>query len=132
MCGDVKDIEDFSWKIKKKGIRQHHCKKCQRDYNSGHYTDNKEKYVGKVLERSQNNKKFIYELKDNKPCADCKDVHRHFALDYDHRDAKTKVAGLSQMYAWSKEAILKEIAKCDLVCATCHRYRTFRRCGRVV
>lgn len=127
VCNKSKPVESFSWKIQKKNIRQHHCKACQRKYNSTHYSSNHDRYLGKALARNLDNKKFIYDLKDNKPCADCKVVHRYFALDYDHRDPKTKIADISQMYAWGREALLREIAKCDLVCATCHRYRTFWR-----
>ena len=29
----------------------------------------------------------------------------------------------------SKEAILEEIAKCDLICANCHRIRTAKQLG---
>ena len=132
VCNKVKVITNFSWKLKKKGLRQHHCKACQRHYNADHYQSNKADYVDKVMVRSENNKKFIFCLKDNKPCQDCNQKFRHYVLDFDHRDPKTKVAGIAQMYTWSKEAILAEIDKCDLVCANCHRERTFRRVGRAV
>lgn len=126
VCSKVKKIEEFSWKVRRKGVRQHHCKQCQREYCDKHYQVNSERYIGKAVKRSHDNKHFIFELKDNKPCVDCKAVHRHFALDFDHRDPKKKILGIAEMYSYSKEAILKEVAKCDLICANCHRYRTFK------
>jgi hypothetical protein len=48
-------------------------------------------------------------------------------MDFDHRDGEDKVATVSQMCTRSKECLLAEIAKCDLVCANCHRTRTMLR-----
>jgi hypothetical protein len=31
------------------------------------------------------------------------------------------------MRLYSREAILKEVAKCELVCSNCHRNRTYER-----
>jgi hypothetical protein len=45
-------------------------------------------------------------------------------LDFDHRDPREKTAGVSQMTGWSIDSIEKEIAKCDIRCSHCHRYRT--------
>jgi hypothetical protein len=48
-------------------------------------------------------------------------------MDFDHvRGKKTK--NLSAMVShFGMEAIKAEIAKCDVVCANCHRERTFHR-----
>lgn len=43
------------------------------------------------------------------------------ALDFHHKDATEKEQSISQMLTHSWENILAEIAKCDLVCACCHR-----------
>lgn len=52
-------------------------------------------------------------------------------MEYDHRPDEVKVETIARMVvqqrAWA--AIEKEIAKCDLVCANCHRFRT--HCSRV-
>lgn len=68
-------------------------------------------------------------LKDGQRCVDCGLPWRFFQLDYDHRPGEVKIAPvarlMSQNCAWDK--ILAEVAKCDLVCANCHRMRTFTR-----
>ena len=49
-------------------------------------------------------------------------------MDFDHRDRKTKLTNINRMInyrSYSKEKILEEIEKCDLVCANCHRIRTY-------
>jgi hypothetical protein len=43
------------------------------------------------------------------------------ALDWAHRDAKDKLYNPGTMRTMSDEAYFAEIAKCDLVCANCHR-----------
>lgn len=49
-------------------------------------------------------------------------------MDFDHRPGEGKVANVGTMRLKVSEAtIRKEIAKCDLVCANCHRERTHQR-----
>jgi len=50
-------------------------------------------------------------------------------MDFDHRPGEEKLFLLkvSKMVTYKLETVLLEIAKCDLVCANCHRMRTQRR-----
>lgn len=60
------------------------------------------------------------------PCMDCGNTFLPAAMDFDHvRGEKVKEVG--QMWSWIHEKVLAEIAKCDLVCACCHRIRTESR-----
>jgi hypothetical protein len=47
-------------------------------------------------------------------------------MDFDHRPGEIKVREIS-MFTAGFAALKREIAKCDLVCANCHRLRTSRR-----
>jgi hypothetical protein len=62
------------------------------------------------------------------PCRDCGGVFPPYVLDFDHRDRATKAfnisVAMSNGYPW--DVILAEVAKCDLVCANCHRVRTYK------
>ncbi len=63
------------------------------------------------------------------PCMDCYGVFPWCAMDFDHRPEETKEFGLATItkYKATSERIAKvekEISKCDLVCASCHRVRT--------
>lgn len=44
-------------------------------------------------------------------------------LDFHHRDAATKIVKVQSMAirGWSRASILTEVAKCDTICANCHR-----------
>ncbi len=66
-------------------------------------------------------------LKVERGCADCGYNAHPAALDFDHLPGAEKVAGLSTLAnaAWAR--VLEEIAKCEVVCANCHRIRTANR-----
>jgi len=68
----------------------------------------------------------VSELKANKPCADCGRILAPVAMDFDHvRGLKFREVSAMQNFAWPR--VLAEIAKCELVCANCHRIRTQAR-----
>ena len=60
-------------------------------------------------------------------CADC--GYRKFAcaLDFDHRPGEIKLFPISRAAAHNRDAVMKEVAKCDILCATHHRERTYLR-----
>ena len=59
------------------------------------------------------------------PCADCGETYPTCAMDFDHRDPSLKRYTVTRMVGrTSTEVILAEVAKCDIVCANCHRLRT--------
>jgi hypothetical protein len=56
-------------------------------------------------------------------------------MDFDHRGEVEKTGNIgslvSQAY-FTIERLKKEIDKCDLVCANCHRIRTYNRKTKTV
>lgn len=71
--------------------------------------------------------RLLAELRD-RPCMDCGETFAPCAMDFDHRDPSTKQAAVTRMIGRAGTArILDEVAKCDIVCANCHRLRTFAR-----
>lgn len=71
---------------------------------------------------------FVLAEKTNKPCADCGHTYPPYVLDFDHVRG-TKRMDISTMVhkGRSVRMLATEISKCDLVCANCHRIRTFTR-----
>lgn len=61
------------------------------------------------------------------PCSDCGVQYNPWVMDFDHRDPSQKKFAISSKYGCLPETLEAEIAKCDLVCANCHRERTYRR-----
>jgi hypothetical protein len=61
------------------------------------------------------------------PCADCGQRYDCEQMDFDHvRGSKSFNIG-NAWWDTSVERLLAEIAKCDVVCAVCHRLRTVAR-----
>jgi hypothetical protein len=49
-------------------------------------------------------------------------------MDFDHISGEKKNnVGTMVAHGHSRQAVMDEIAKCDLVCANCHRIRTRNR-----
>jgi hypothetical protein len=48
-------------------------------------------------------------------------------MDFDHRDPLTKLRAVTRMIVGGTDRMLVEAGKCDIVCANCHRLRTFKR-----
>ena len=52
----------------------------------------------------------------------CKDCGTHEGcLHFHHRDPSTKLYSISRMWGYSIRVFLEEDAKCDVLCASCHR-----------
>lgn len=73
---------------------------------------------------------FLDALKD-RPCVDCGIQYPPHVMDFDHRNSETKTKVLAHMVYMNHEAVLKEAAKCDVVCSNCHRVRTYERRNRI-
>ena len=72
-------------------------------------------------------KKRVWEAAKSRPCADCGRSFASECMDFDHVRG-TKCYTISSAYRWaSMENLVEEIAKCDVVCANCHRARTWHQ-----
>ena len=93
-----------------------------KDYRKRH----PEKFA--VSQRRYNQKKqnFIDALKDV-PCADCSIKYPPYVMDFDHLPQYSKEFTISRSTHITMEALLLEVAKCEIVCANCHRIRTYNR-----
>ena len=64
----------------------------------------------------------------NVPCGDCGLRFPSYVMQFDHRNPSDKKYTVTRMIGRAGRAkILEEAAKCDIVCANCHRERTFLR-----
>lgn len=66
----------------------------------------------------------VIEAAKAKPCADCGGTFPSVVMDFDHvRGDKLFNIGSAGAHH-GRQALLDEIAKCEVVCANCHRLRT--------
>lgn len=125
-CGKEKPVTSFG---KIRGRLRSECNWCKSLLARDWREKTKEKRRLDRRRRFEEVQNFINSLKHEKPCTDCNEEHPYWRLDFDHRDGTTKIAEISKMKSglYSRQRILDEIAKCDLVCANCHRIRTWNR-----
>lgn len=80
----------------------------------------------RFIKQKQHHKMLLLEIKSSNGCADCGEDNP-IVLDFDHlHDKKYNISRMvHEGFSW--KAIQKEIDKCDVVCANCHRIRTYER-----
>lgn len=94
-----------------------------------HYYKNKESYLLKNKQKRELIRATIQEYK-NKPCKDCGQLYPYYVMDFDHLTDKLYTIS-TLVNSGSLEKALKEMEKCDVVCANCHRIRTNARVVRL-
>ena len=121
-CKTEKPIDQFN---KKRNKIQSNCKTCTRLQCKTHYQNNKKYYFDKAKKKRDELYAFVYSLKEV-PCVDCNQCYPSYVMDFDHLENKEFLMATIAGYG-SKNKILKEVAKCEVVCSNCHRIRTWKR-----
>lgn len=70
---------------------------------------------------------FVNNYKNSTPCSDCGIIYPYYVMDFDHIIGEKKFELCRGKWIMSWRSIAEEISKCDLVCANCHRKRTWDR-----
>jgi hypothetical protein len=128
-CKAVKPLSEFNFKRRAAGVRHPYCRDCGKELTRSHYRRRKRLYLDRNL-RSYNERRLMVIAAKSRPCADCGVQYPYYVMDFDHREGVTKEFSLHRIQNATKRAILREIAKCDVVCANCHRERTHQRSTR--
>lgn len=115
-CKTPKPLTEFAKKLKSYNSQ---CKTCKNNYTRSHYKENKLYYDNKKQNRESELKEFIRSLKLK--CKNCPETHPA-CLHFHHLDPSVKEINMSSAAksGWSRERILKEVSKCDILCANCH------------
>lgn len=91
------------------------------------YDNNRQVYYDRNKRRTDEKREIIRAAKD-RPCMDCLGSYPTWVMDFDHREGEVKLGNIgTSAYQWGKKKLFDEIAKCDVVCANCHRIRTHER-----
>lgn len=145
VCNQLKNKDDFSIHHQTDEGRvylQSACRACTKEYSRTYYLDkaeqlkkqaaryrkeNRNSMAKRVEKRRRENAEHVFELKSKSPCTDCGVVYPPYVMDFDHIGPKKKnVSGMVNA-AYRLDTLKKEIAQCEVVCANCHRIRTFKR-----
>lgn len=128
-CGEDKpssgDECAFNKKAKAHDGLQSKCRVCSRKATREHYENNKSYYVEKAHDYRDEIRHEVEEIK-KRPCQDCKRSFPPCCMSFIHRDSETNTHIISALAAngRSRDLIMDEMSKCDLVCANCERIRS--------
>lgn len=75
--------------------------------------------LNELRRRRDRHRKFIFDYKTANPCACGESIP--VALDFHHKNPEEKENLISKLVGKSMTALQKEIAKCVVLCANCHR-----------
>ena|ERR1035438_6481281 len=117
-CGLSKSSSCFHKQLRNKDGLQSVCKECRRQIDKVWYESNPVKKIG----NKEYTKKIALELKVYKESQGCKYCFEKVgaALDFHHIDGN-KEFNIMSGHQYGRERLLKEIAKCEVVCSNCHR-----------
>lgn len=125
-CREVKPYSEFS--PRGRGYLSF-CKKCKREANKDYYRRNRESCIARSKATFKDRSTRFFTWLSRKSCMDCgiSDIR---VLQFDHREGVNKRFIISEKIrhlAW--DTLMKEVEKCDIVCANCHSIRTATRAG---
>ena len=119
-CGATKALGEFAG-------GQRWCRQCHAAYGKAHYLANPHRYRASRLSARERAKAFVKALK-SLPCTDCGRSFPFYVMDLDHIPGRGKVAAVSDIVRnYGERQVREEAAKCEVVCANCHRVRTHER-----
>jgi len=106
------------------------CKACHKINNKKYYENNRDRIKEQQRERhklySEPGKIVVRTILEGNYCVDCKTTDWR-VLEFDHVRGE-KLGNICQlMYLPDLDKLIEEIKKCDIVCANCHKLRTFER-----
>lgn len=127
-CKKVKQVSEFHTNTSRKDGMQGACIECNRLRNKEYYRQNKDRARERRTRATEKLKNEIRFLKETNPCTDCSNYYPYYVMDFDHLDGASKIDSIAKLTGdGSREQVFKEMSKCELVCANCHRVRTHKR-----
>jgi hypothetical protein len=123
-------LDDSEFYSRKDNKIDYKCKGCHRAYRKEHYSKNKQYYLDKanksMMVKRLKVKEIIEEAKAS-GCVDCGRTGPSYCFDFDHIDDNKLFNISNERNNVSYDKLKEEIAKCEVVCAWCHRIRTHNR-----
>ena len=107
---------------------QGYCISCKKEYRQKWYSNNKQKVIDRKDAQRKRNQRFILDYLKEHPCVDC-GISDTVVLEFDHLRDKANAVTVMARRGFSIENLQDEISKCEIVCANCHKRRTYTRSG---
>lgn len=134
-CDKAKPIAEFAFRSRASGKRHRICRPCQRTLQKQWYERSREKHIRSARRNRRRRRRNahvarqrVWSFLAGHPCVDCGETDPE-VLEFDHQiDKRAEIGALVRSGA-SWERVQREIAKCEVRCANCHRRRTSRNLG---
>jgi len=131
-CGESKDESEFRMQNKHLGKTSPWCKMCFSSYERAKWAGDADFRTKGVIQRKARyarNSQYVWGYLLDHPCA-CGEADP-VVLEFDHNDPKLKRMSVSALVqnAGNINDLQKEIEKCTVRCANCHRRRTAAQLG---
>ena len=126
-CFLQKPIEEFGWKNRILKIRHTVCKECTAKRSSAWYYENQERQKENVRRNNQYYRElareYVLEFLSAHPCSSCGECDPR-VLEFHHEGNKEAEVSRLMGRGASLDALKREIEKCVVLCANCHRKLT--------
>lgn len=132
-CKETKKVGNFNKHPTRKDGLQSNCKACNKAYSKAYYADNREEQRNRLFEINLKarirNREFILSYLKKHPCAVCGETDP-VVLEFDHiRDSKSLCVSRACHRMWGIPRLRKEVEKCQVLCANCHKRKTAKEQG---
>ncbi len=121
MCKEIKLRSDFGVNKGKKTGLQSRCKTCTNKHRNSVYYLHRDKEIERSFNRRKMLVAWLKEYKSTLSCERC-DYSHPSALDFHHSNGDKEFGiATATNRGFSIDRIKKEIDKCAVLCANCHR-----------
>ena len=112
-CNKEKDISEFYKKNDRKNGSSS-CKSCFTEYCTN-------RLIKKKIDA------ILYKGSKCNDCSFSYPDYPYVIFDFHHKDPNLKEFDWSKLRLRSKDTIIRELDKCDLLCSNCHRIRHYKQ-----
>ena len=121
-CKEEKTLDKFLFRNKEEKTYHSACADCYKEIRRKSYLKNKQTTLDRNKRNHAKSREWFREYKGTLKCNRCPESHPA-TLDFHHVDSDEKRKNVSKMVneGYSIKMIKGEIAKCEVLCANCHR-----------
>jgi hypothetical protein len=134
-CQEEKSLDNFRNYKRSKDGKVNWCKPCFKLHEKLHWQANPErrkKSKDRRIASTHRNRAFVFSYLLEHPCEKCPESDP-IVLEFDHIDPIQKLFNISDASSGNEpkglDTLKKEIAKCRVLCANCHRRHTAQQQG---
>lgn len=122
ICGEEKPLTEFNFRDKRKGTYRAQCKDCLHKIKNEQYrTKYKELYKERLRQNKYKHREFIKnKIKELKACG-CIICGEKDPCCLDFHHLRDKLFEIGHNVDITLGSLLKEVDKCVVLCANCHR-----------